>query len=512
MARPLKPALQWHVDHWRFRCRVKDGGRPYVELPVGLTKAEAEGAALKLAQAAAAGELAEPNTPTTRRKAAPSETVAQWCTRWCEEREERGLTSVRGDRGRLATYVLPIIGPRPIATVTQEQIEAVVIDLDKRVRAKTMSWKTASNVWGNVSKLFDDASHAKDRTLRVRSDNPAKGIRGPDRGTKKVKAFLYPSEARALLACEAVPLDFRKAAALAIYLGLRAGELRSLRWDDIDIEHGTVHVHQSYDRDKHAAKATKTKSARRFTFEPTVRPLLAAMHAEAEGKGLVLDMRRFFKSADDLRTHLRTAGVTRADLFVTDETRKNLTFHDLRATTLTWMAVRGDDPLKIKARAGHSDLATTEGYIRTAGEIDGAIGTVFAPLPNGLTGGFGQASVSASGSVRRETGSKMGRPQEESDLYVDSDDPVIPTDSGGATAREGGVGAPLAAVSIPVVSALDAVEAALAEAVVKATLAGQWGVVKALVGELEARRSARVAAGGLALVDLTAERRRRDAC
>ena len=49
-----------------------------------------------------------------------------------------------------------------------------------------------------------------------------------------------------------------------------------------------------------------------------------------------------------------------------DPTRKAMTFHDLRATAITWCAVRGDDPLKIKQRAGHASFSTTEGYIREA--------------------------------------------------------------------------------------------------------------------------------------------------
>ena len=50
--------------------------------------------------------------------------------------------------------------------------------------------------------------------------------------------------------------------------------------------------------------------------------------------------------ARELRAALGKAGVDRPDLFASDQTRKPLTFHDPRATGLTWMAVRGDDPLK----------------------------------------------------------------------------------------------------------------------------------------------------------------------
>ena len=58
-----------------------------------------------------------------------------------------------------------------------------------------------------------------------------------------------------------------------------------------------------------------------------------------------------------------------------------MTFHDLRSTGITWMAVRGDEPLKIKHRAGHKQFSTTEGYIREAEHVREGFGEVFPPLP-----------------------------------------------------------------------------------------------------------------------------------
>jgi hypothetical protein len=48
-------------------------------------------------------------------------------------------------------------------------------------------------------------------------------------------------------------------------------------------------------------------------------------------------------------------------------------------------AVRGDDRLKIEARAGHRDFSTTEGYIRAVEQHAGVdFGEVLAALPAGL--------------------------------------------------------------------------------------------------------------------------------
>jgi integrase len=97
-------------------------------------------------------------------------------------------------------------------------------------------------------------------------------------------------------------------------------------------------------------------------------PLLEAMRKEAGGKGHVLHMPSCGVLSFKLKAYLRRAGVTRADLFASDATRKAMTFHDLRATGITWMSARGDDPLRITQRAGHEDFETTKIYLRGGGE------------------------------------------------------------------------------------------------------------------------------------------------
>ena len=52
-------------------------------------------------------------------------------------------------------------------------------------------------------------------------------------------------EAAALL--EALPADVRVVYAIAFYAGLRLGELRALRWDDVDVTRGVIRVRASMD-------------------------------------------------------------------------------------------------------------------------------------------------------------------------------------------------------------------------------------------------------------------------
>jgi integrase len=89
--------------------------------------------------------------------------------------------------------------------------------------------------------------------------------------------------------------------------------------------------------------------------------LLRADRAAGQRHGL-----RRNDASKKLRRHLQMAGVSRAALFADDDHRKPITFHDLRGTAATWMALRGDAPLVIQQRVGHAQFSTTSIYIREA--------------------------------------------------------------------------------------------------------------------------------------------------
>ncbi len=104
-------------------------------------------------------------------------------------------------------------------------------------------------------------------------------------------------------------------------------------------------------------------------------PLLRAMHAEAKGKGAVVSLPRRPGSPRSSASYLKRADIERDDLFTSDATRKAVTFHDLRATGITWCAVRGDDPLKIMQRAGHTvEFSTTQIHLREAENLSRGFG------------------------------------------------------------------------------------------------------------------------------------------
>jgi len=387
--------------HYVVRCSAPDGTRPLFHLDQVAESPEAEAAARKTAEEIttelwAKGLVAAQKQGTkARAPAAASDDCSAWFALWIAERKRRGYTSTPENSSHYHEHIEPAIGPKHVRDWTADDMRTLSRVLDVKVQAEQLSWKSASNIWGTATKMCDDACTAKTDALRVRTDNPATGVAAPDRGPKTAKQYLYPSEFLQFIACDQVPLEWRRAVTLAIYMFPRAGELRVLRWEDVDLAHGTVHIHRARDRNTGEEKATKTAMARRFSIEPALLPLLRAMAAEiadpeaggsrpAQPRGLVAQLPSERDMARGFRRWLARAKVDRAELHAGSRTRKAITFHDLRATGLTWLAVRGDDSLKIMQRAGHTDFVTTQGYIREAEAVRDGFGTVFPPLPESL--------------------------------------------------------------------------------------------------------------------------------
>lgn len=385
------------------------------------TEVQARAQALKLAAAARAGKIdpADATKPAAPQKPRPwdsipdklhdgRETLKGWCSRWIATRAERGHKSLRTELSCLRTWVWPRVGHLAIASIARADLETWVEGIDEAVREGELSWKTALNAWGLVSKLFADACSGKPRDLRVRTDDPTERVRGPDRGARKGKQFLYPSELLRVLGCIEIDLAAREVYAAAVYLYPRAGELEALDCADVDLVHGTVHLHRAR-HESGEIRETKGNRPRRVPVHPHLHPLLERLVERVRGRGLLWPEAPLAKDrSGQLRRALARAGVTRPELFDGAATRKAMTFHDLRATGITWEAIAGTDLAKIQQRAGHTTTSTTLIYLRLADEVRGVgFGSVFPVLPDQLVPPrIGSTIGSTGGEESRETPSR----------------------------------------------------------------------------------------------------------
>jgi integrase len=318
------------------------------------------------------------------------ETVGEYAQRWIRSRKAN-VRSVGDNESHLIHHVLPLIGSLDMLAITSANGDTIVARLDAKIEAGEISDKTARNIWGTAKKMFKDAAHAKPATgLRCLQSHPWRDVSPPERvKTKAALQFLYPSEVVSVLNCPSPPRYFRRYIAIAVYLGLRDGEQRMLRWPNVDLQHGVIQVIETFDKRTGGTRdGTKTEAPRLVPIPAPLLPLLRAMHRESGGKGRVCP--KMFgqpSMARALRTWLRRAGITRPQLFVRSSVNRPIRWHDLRATCGTWLAVQGRSPTEIRDLLGHTKTDMTDRYLRNATAVRGGhFGEVFGPLPEVLVG------------------------------------------------------------------------------------------------------------------------------
>ena len=400
------------TTYYRARIRLGDGSRERVDVPenwsrpaggrsgrqraelyaLGVQEREDEDGALLAAKRKRQADAAKRLDPTQ------PETCDTYFVRHSKAREAEGVRDVRKERTIWGKWLSPRIGSRPIAEVTRDEIEAIRDALDDQVRARIKgglscgtSGATAQNVWSVLRTLFKEAIASRDRTLRLRKDDPTHGHKAPLKTGKREKTFVYPNEFAKLLSCVAVPKGWREVYAIAAYTYLRPEELQAVTWSDVDLEAGTIQVSKATSaRTGEPKPLPKTRNAvRSVPIEPTLLPLLKRMRRGRLAGEVILpilgELNDKFR-AKQFREHLRLAGVTRARLFEETATLLQIDFRSCRDTGITWLALAGVELPRMQRRAGHEDISTTLGYVKLAEDLGGKVGTPFGPLPEELLG------------------------------------------------------------------------------------------------------------------------------
>lgn len=134
-------------------------------------------------------------------------------------------------------------------------------------------------------------------------------------------------------------------AELALYTGMRQGELLGLTWDRVDRARGVVLLER-----------TKSGRRREVPLNGPADAILARRTPETPGDGLVFDTRSWYT----FRGHWE-ASVTAAGL-------EDFRFHDLRHTFASWAIQRGATLPELKDLLGHSSLAMVMRYAHLSPE------------------------------------------------------------------------------------------------------------------------------------------------
>jgi integrase len=145
------------------------------------------------------------------------ETVAEWCQGWRASKVDLRPSTLSRLDGILRTHVLPAFGSWPLVSVGNADVRAWV----SRMVAEGRSAATARKAFFALHDMLNAA--LADRRL---AHNPAEGVPLPVERHAEQR-FLTVDEVAAL--AEAIPARFRALVLVAVYGGLRFGELAALR-------------------------------------------------------------------------------------------------------------------------------------------------------------------------------------------------------------------------------------------------------------------------------------------
>lgn len=151
----------------------------------------------------------------------------------------------------------------------------------------------------------------------------------------------------------------------AAYAGLRLGELRSLRWRDLDFGKRLIHVRHSYVmRKEDAPKSGRVRSVPMIDQVATALDQLSRRNGWTGEEDLVFIGPTGDHIEDSALRRRFYAALKAASL-------KHIRFHDLRHSFGT-LAVQVFPLTDVKAYMGHADIATTMIYVHHVPQIDAA--------------------------------------------------------------------------------------------------------------------------------------------
>ena len=263
---------------------------------------------------------------------------------YLDQRDVRDGTKAK-DRRRWKSYGGKLAAV-PFASLTDSEIVAWWAKLKATRSTQTMA---------NLGTIVKGALLYEKRTP------PALPLPKRNRKPGDKWTWLREHEVMRVLGCQAVPLRSRLIFAVAIYTGLRAGELWGLRWDDVDLERGVLTVRHS------RLDAPKSGESREVTLLGPARAALETWREQPQrrsDRGLVFPA---------------VSGSCHADGYDADwyELRRlfrfgrRVRFHDLRHTCAshllqgTWVPSLMTRPYRleeVRDHLGHSDITVTQRY------------------------------------------------------------------------------------------------------------------------------------------------------
>jgi integrase len=288
-----------------------------------------------------------------------NQTVEQYLLSWLGDvRHRMKPTTHRRYESQVCINILPVIGKIPLAKLSLQHLQS----LYSRKLADGLATGTVRHLHAVLKSAFADAVR-----LSLIARNPADKARPPRHVRHEMQIL---DERQAALFIEAAHSEPDGVLyVLAITTGMRIGEVTALRWKDVDLDAGTLHVRQNLASisGKLIFIEPKTKNSRR-----TIRLTKGALDALKKQR-VVHEQNVLQRDPDWNQLDLvfpNTVGkpmdphdlvVRRFRQFLQRAGLPRIRFHDLRHTTATLMLKRGVNVKVVSEILGHSSIGITLG-------------------------------------------------------------------------------------------------------------------------------------------------------
>jgi integrase len=295
--------------------------------------------------------------------------VAEAARIWLDACETTGLepTTIAAYRQHVDLHIIPLLGGVKLSALSVPMVRAFE-DALRKDRSPAMVRKVRSSLGSILAEAQERGLVAQNvvRSLRVRRHG--RDARADTRNGKfKIGVDIpSPKEVRAIIA--ALEGRWRPLFLTAMFTGLRASELRGLRWGDVDLKRSELHVRQRADRFNKMGRLKSGAGERTVPLPPLVINTLREHRLICpkgelglvfpNGRGRIENMSNIVRRG--LHPTMIAAGVVDRD-----GRAKYTGLHAFRHFYASWCINRRVDgglelPLKVvQARLGHASIQMT---------------------------------------------------------------------------------------------------------------------------------------------------------
>lgn len=314
------------------------------------TKQEAERQAIQVLAEIASGGFAEAD--------ANKITVEQYLTRWLESvNQTMRPASARRYSDLMRLHVMPYIGRVRLGKLTALDVQTLYA---RRKAEAGLSSTTLSNIHVVLHRALKQAVRWKLLTYNVTEqvDPPRKLIPACKTWTQEqAAAFLGVADQD----------EWAALWRLALFTGMRRGELLALRWEEVDLTRKVLSVTSTLSRGRggvYEFGQPKSAAGRRSIAisDSVVKSLQKHKARQAETRlrvgALYTDMGMVFATQEGKPVHPNSLAL-RFNRLIAQAKVPKIRFHDLRHTAATLMLANNVHPKIVQERLGHSDISMT---------------------------------------------------------------------------------------------------------------------------------------------------------